>query len=139
MTPTMMTQQTAMEAMQAMPEPISLTSTAAEARDRMSDEDLSFLTVVSPETTKLLGVVLAGALERACEMNGHDPERCPLIQHLKADVDFCFAGEHVEEVLSTLDTPVPAAGRAARKARVRKSLPVIVVDEQKVPLGYLAR
>jgi CBS domain-containing protein len=139
MTPATMTKETAAEAMRPMPEPITLDSTAAVARERMREENLSFLPVVSPENDKLLGVVLRGTVERACEANGHDPETCPLAQHLKADIDFCFAEEQVEEVRSTLDEPVPDGGLAARKARVRKSLPVIVVDEQKVPLGYLMR
>jgi CBS domain-containing protein len=139
MTPTTMTEETAAEAMRPIPQPIPLDSTAAEARNRMREENLSFLAVVSPDNEKLLGVVLRGALERACESNGHDPETCPLVQHLKTDIDFCFAEESVEEVMSVEPDLKSGEGLQARKARVRRSLPVLVVDEAKVPVGFLVR
>jgi CBS domain-containing protein len=139
MTPSMMTEDTAAEAMQPLPATIRLDSTAAEARARMREEDLSFLVVVAPDTDKLLGVVLLGALERACEANGHDPESCHLVQHLKTDIDFCFVEERVAEAVGPEPDVASLETLAGRKARVRRSLPVVVVDEQKVPVGYLER
>lgn len=135
----MTTEETAAGVMQPLPTTISLDRTAAEARARMREEDLSFLAVVAPETDKLMGVVLLGALERACASNGHNPEDCPLVLHLKTDIDFCFAGDRVAEVVGQDEVPAPAETLAGRKARVRRALPVLVVDEQKIPVGYLER
>lgn len=138
MTPPITMEPSAADLMQPLPATIALGAKSATARAEMKKQDLSFLVVVAPDTEKLLGVVLRGALERACESNGHEPD-CPIAQHLKTGIDFCFIEERVAEAvggepdLSSMET------RAARKARLRRSLPVIVVDEQKVPVGYLAR
>lgn len=134
-----MTEMTAAEAMKPLSEPIRSDSTASAARQRMTHEDLSFLVVVSAETEEMLGVVLRGALERACEANGHDPASCPLSLHVKTDVDVCFAGDRTEEALARVHEPSPQGGAAARRARARRRLPVLVVSEQNVPLGYLER
>lgn len=139
MTPMMMSEETAAEVMRTIPKPATLESTAAEARLRMREEDLEFLPVVAPDSGKLLGVVLRGALERACEANGHDPETCHLVHHLKADIDFCFVQEPVREVLDEGGEDYEEEGISARRRRVRRSLPVIVVDAQKIPVGLLAR
>jgi CBS domain-containing protein len=138
MTP-VMTETSAAEAMKPIAEPIILNTTAASARARMIRENISFLVVVSPETREMLGVVLRGALERACEANGHDPVTCPILLHLKTEVDFCLATDGAEEAVRRFDEPVQAGPAAARKARARRSLPVLVVDERKVPVGYLER
>lgn len=138
MTPIMM-EKTAAEAMRPVVEPIELGSTTAAARDRMREENRAFLPVVAPGTGKLLGVVLRTAVERACESNGHDPETCPLVHHLKVDIDFCFTEDTVAEVLEGEADFGTTASAHARKARIRRSLPVIVVDERKVPVGVLVR
>jgi CBS domain-containing protein len=140
MTPQTMTEMTAAEAMTPIPELLGLGTTAAEARRRMATLDLPFMIVVAPATRKLLGAVLRTALERACVANGHDPEVCPIAQHLKADIDFCFAGETLDEVLHDPDGEMEgASARHQRRRRVRQSLPVVVVDEHKVPCGLLHR
>lgn len=136
----MLYEETAAEVMKPIPAPIPVNSTAAEARTRMEAEDLEFLTVVSPATGKLVGVVLRGALERACASNGHDPSTCILVEHLKKDVDFCFVRDAVNGVLSGGDDGVGMnAGSPLRKRRLRISLPVIVVDSREVPVGLLVR
>lgn len=139
MTPAMMMKRTAEEVMQPLPATIPLNSTAAEARERMREEDLPYLVVVAPETEKLLGMVLLNALERACESNGHDPAECPVVQHLKTDIDFCFVEEPIAEAIGREPDLASANTPAGRRTRVRRSLPVVVVDEQKVPVGFLER
>jgi hypothetical protein len=118
---------------------VALDQTAANARRQMEADDLSFLVVVSPDTDKLLGIVLRSALDLGCQSNGHVPEECPLTQHLKTDIDFCFESDPVEEVLADDLSGEFQAGLRDRKARLRWSLPVIVVDAQKVPVGLLER
>jgi hypothetical protein len=101
----------------------------------------SFLVVVAPVTGKLLGVVLRRTLERGCESRGHDPESCPLVRHLKTDIDFCMEDERVDEVFGSTPTTIspPGAGRPSPEMRRRNAIPVIVVDESKVPVGLLRR
>ena len=100
----------------------------------------SYLVVVAPVTGKLLGVVLRRNLERGCESQGHDPESCPLVRHLYTDIDFCLEGERLEEVFGEGPTAIGArGGRAAPEVRRRNAIPVIVVDEHKVPVGLLKR
>ncbi|MEX2572175.1 MAG: CBS domain-containing protein [Gemmatimonadota bacterium] len=139
MMPKMMTDETAAATMTPAPSPLRLDATTADARFRMREEDVTFLPVVARETDKLLGVVLRSALERACEANGHDPSECRVSLHLKADIDFCFVEDSLGEVLSVEPQLEPYDVRGARKARVRRSLPVIVVDQDKVPVGILER
>lgn len=130
---------TVAEVMKPLPEPISLASTAAVARRRMREDSLGFLPVVSPENGKLLGIILQSAVERACVANGHEAG-CPVSQHLKTDIDYCFLHVPVEEVLGTSsDSQQMDRGVRARRKRVRFSLPVIVVDAQQVPVGVLPR
>jgi CBS domain-containing protein len=124
---------TAAEVMRPMPEPLALESTVAEARERMGVESASFLTVVSPGTQKLLGIVTQDALEGGCASEGHEPATCPIIRHLDANADFCFEEEAAVEVLRTVDEWRPASHRGGME------LPVVVVNAQKVPVGYLAR
>jgi CBS domain-containing protein len=140
MTPRTMAAMTAAETMAPIPELLGLRTTAAEARRRMEALDLPFMIVVAPATRKLLGAVLRTALERACGTNGHDPEECPVARHLEADIDFCFAGETLDEVLHDPDDGMDGASALQqRRRRVRQSLPVVVVDEHKVPCGLLHR
>ncbi|MEX2570974.1 MAG: CBS domain-containing protein [Gemmatimonadota bacterium] len=134
-----MSKEAVADTMVAIPQPITFACTAAEARLRMREEDLEFLPVVDADNGKLLGMVLRGALERACEANGHDPETCHLVNHLKTDVDFCFVQEPVRGVLDVEEEAGEKEGLHASRRRVRQSLPVIVVDPQKVPVGLLVR
>lgn len=140
MSPEMMTEETVAEAMRPITGFITTRSKAAEALARMNETEEDFSIVVAPETDKLLGVALRTALERACASQGHTPEECPIAQHLKVDIDFCFEGEALEDVLSDRrmeDGYISALER--RRRRVRKALPIIVVDEKKVPVGLLYR
>lgn len=134
MTPQAMMEETAREAMQPMDRWIELEQTADAALNLMQEEDLEFLPVVTPDTHKFLGVVLRRALERGCVEMGHDTTECRLVNHLKADVDFCFEGEPLDAALST-----PEEEYDNQRTRRRLSLPVIVVDEQKVPIGMIER
>jgi CBS domain-containing protein len=125
---------TAAEAMRSLPDSLPLESTVAEARERMREEDVSFLAVVSPETQKLLGIVTRSVLERACASGGHDPATCPVVRHLEADAEFCFEEESAAEVLR------PEVGsRPVGDPRTGARTPVVVVNAQKVPIGYLER
>ncbi|MEX2571251.1 MAG: hypothetical protein WD737_08075 [Gemmatimonadota bacterium] len=127
--------------MEPIPARLSLHHSTATALELMGAVDFSFLIVVAPVTGKLLGVVLRRSLERGCEPRGHDPEACPLVRHLKTDMDFCFEGESLDEVFGTAATTISArpAGRASPEDRRRNAIPVIVVDEDKIPVGLLRR
>jgi CBS domain-containing protein len=127
--------------MQPLPARLALHHSVAAARELMWAVGYSFLVVVAPVTGKLLGVVLRRNLERGCESRGHDPESCPLVRHLETDVDFCLADEKVSEVFgeSALAISTRPAGRPAPEVRRRNALPLIVVDEDKVPIGLLKR
>lgn len=141
MSPTMMSEATVAEVMKPLPDPISLGSTAAVARQRMREDSSGFLPVVSPDNGKLLGIVLQSAVERACIANGHDAGECTVSQHLKTDIDFCFLHEPVDEVRgkSSDAEHMDERGVGARRQRARLSLPVIVVDAHKIPVGVLPR
>src|SRR5690606_2540907 len=127
--------------MEPLPARLALGHSVAAARELMWACGLSFMVVVAPVTGKLLGVVLRRTLERRCEARGHDPETCMLVRHVKTDVDFCLEDELVDEVFG--NTPTTIAPRseqgATPEARRRNALPVIVVDEYKVPVGLLRR
>jgi CBS domain-containing protein len=129
------------ERMSPLPARLALHHSVAAARELMWAAGFSFLVVVAPVTGKLLGVVLRRTLERGCEAKGHDPEVCPLVRHLKTDVDFCLAGEAVEEVFGRRPTAASPRrdGSTNPEARRRNAIPVVVVDEQKVPIGILRR
>lgn len=127
--------------MEPLPAWLSLQHSVAAARELMWAMGSSFMVVVAPVTGKLLGVVLRRSLERGCESRGHDPETCPLVRHLQTDIDFCLWGEPMEEVFG--ESPTSLASRsehgATPEARRRNAIPVIVVDEDKVPVGLLRR
>jgi CBS domain-containing protein len=130
--------------MEPLPARLALHHSVAAARELMWAWGFSFLVVVAPVTGKLLGVVLRRTLERSCDSRGHDPESCPLVRHLKTDIDFCMEGERVGEVFGTaptaIDTAPPAeTERLDGERRRRNAIPVIVVDEHKVPVGLLRR
>jgi len=132
------------EAMEPLPARLALHHSVAAARELMYSGGFSFLVVVAPSTGKLLGVVLRRTLERSCETRGHDPDSCPLVRHLKTDIDFCLEGERVDEVFGTAATSIdlrPYDDVDERNAdfRRRNAIPVIVVDEYKVPVGLLRR
>lgn len=140
MAPQTMTETTAGAAMQTIQDWITPGTKATDARRRMEELDVAFMVVVAEENDELLGVVLRGVLERGCEANGHAPRECPVTRHLKADVDVCFADDPVEEALEAGEADAQdMSALARRRRRVRRSLPVIVVDERRVPLGLLAR
>jgi CBS domain-containing protein len=129
------------EVMEPLPARLALHHSVAAARELMWMLGFSFLVVVAPVTGKLLGVVLRRTLERGCESRGHDAENCPLVRHLKTDIDFCHEAEPLAEIFG--DTAISVGrrgvGRAAPEVRRRTAIPVIVVDEDKVPVGLLRR
>jgi CBS domain-containing protein len=129
------------DVMDPLPARLALSHSVAAARELMYALDYSFLVVVAPVTGKFLGVVLRRTLERLCEQRGHDPESCPLVRHLKTDVDFCLETERVDEVFGGQATAIqpPGEGRPAPEVRRRNALPVVVVDDYKVPIGLLRR
>ena len=129
------------DVMDPLPARLALHHSVAAARELMYALDYSFLVVVAPVTGKFLGVVLRRTLERTCEQRGHDPESCPLVRHLKTDVDFCLETERVDEVFGARATAIqpPGSGRPAPEVRRRNALPVVVVDDFKVPVGLFRR
>jgi CBS domain-containing protein len=129
------------DVMHPLPARLALHHSVAAARELMWAVGYSFLVVVAPVTGKLLGVVLRRELERGCESRGHDPESCPLVRHLNTDVDFCLAGEPVDEVFGTSAVTISpkSSGRPSPETRRRNAIPVVVVDEDKVPVGILKR
>lgn len=130
----------AYEVMDPLPARLALHHSVAAARELMWAMDYSFLVVVAPVTGKLLGVVMRRRLERGCEPRGHDPENCPLVRHIQTDIDFCMADERVAEVFGDSPTAIgPRSGRPSPEMRRRNAIPVIVVDEDKVPIGLLKR
>ncbi len=129
------------DVMSPLPARLALHHSVAAARELMWAAGFSFLVVVAPTTGKLLGIVLRRNLERGCESRGHDPETCPLVRHVETDVDFCLEWETLDEVFGTAPTtlaPPPARART-REERRRQAIPVIVVDENKIPVGLLSR
>lgn len=127
------------DVMQPLPARLTLRHSVAAARELMEVLEYSFLVVVAPATGKLLGVVLRRSLER-CEARGHDPESCMLVQHVKTDIDFCLETETLDEVFGkTPATIAPPGGRGSPNIRRRNALPVVVVDEYKIPVGLLRR
>jgi hypothetical protein len=132
------------EVMDTLPARLALHHSVAAARELMWAWGFSYLVVVAPVTGKLLGVVLRRALDRGCESRGHDPESCPLVRHLETDIDFCMEGERVDEVFGAAATSIDptradAGPRPDAARRRRNAIPVIVVDERKVPVGLLRR
>ena len=114
--------------MDPLPARLALHHSVAAARELMFALDYRFLVVVAPVTGKFLGVVLRRTLERMCEQRGHDP-------------DFCLETERVDEVFGGQATAIqpPGEGRPAPEVRRRNALPVVVVDDYKVPIGLLRR
>lgn len=131
----------AADVMGPLPARLALHHSVAAARELMDAAGYSFLIVVAPSTGKLLGVVLRRSLERGCEPRGHDPESCPLVRHLKTDIDFCHEDEPVDEVFGPRATSLSPrlSGRPAPETRRRNAIPVVVVDEYKIPIGLLPR
>ncbi len=132
---------TAGDLMDPLPARLALHHSVAAARELMWAAGVSFLVVVAPATGKLLGVVLRRNLEKGCESRGHDPEGCPLVRHLSTDFDFCHEGELMTEIFGEAATSLAARGegRPPPEVRRRNAIPVIVVDEWKVPVGLLRR
>lgn len=100
---------------------VELQDRTGRALDIMNADELSFLPVVAEDTGKLLGVVLRKGIERGCWGMGHDPDRCPVQNHLKTGIRFCFEDEQLD----------PGMVEVA----VRE--PVVVVDRHLRPLGIL--
>lgn len=94
---------------------------ASAALTAMTETDSGFVTVVAADTGELLGIVLRRALEFGCDRMGHDMSRCPLSNHLKLDVQCCGS-----------DEPLPEA-----RSNGRRASPLIVVDAQRVPVGFI--
>jgi CBS domain-containing protein len=139
MSPTVL-QTMAKEIMRPLPPNVTPQTLASEALDTMRRESSAFLPVVAPGSERFLGVVLRRALERGCVAMGHRAAECLVLNHVKADVDFCFQDDVADEVLNygVEDVGFSADPRSA-KARADLRLPVIVVDEQKVPIGMIER
>lgn len=91
------------------------------ALDIIRREDLHYLPVVAEDTGKLVGVVMRKGLERGCWGMGHDPDRCPIQNHLKTDVEFWFEDDPLDEA-------------ALEKA---KREPIVVVDRDLKPLAIV--
>ena len=129
------------DVMTPLPARLALHHSVAAARELMFAAGFSFLVVVAPTTGKLLGIVLRRALEKGCELRGHDPEACPLVRHVETDIDFCLEGEYLAEVFGSSATSIDAGidGLRSGEARRRRATPVIVVDDNKVPVGLLSR
>jgi CBS domain-containing protein len=129
------------DVMDPLPARLALSHSVAAALELMWALDYSVLVVVAPVTGKLLGVVLRRTLERGCEPRGHDTESCPLVRHLKTDIDFCLEDERLDDVFGASPTEIspPGEGRPTPELRRRNALPVIVVDDFKVPIGLLKR
>ncbi|MDR0787373.1 MAG: hypothetical protein LBG44_05850 [Gemmatimonadota bacterium] len=126
--------------MEPLPARLALHHSVAAARELMWAAGMSYLIVVAPVTGKLLGVVLRRILEKGCESRGHDPEQCPLVRHLSTDFDFVFEGELIREIFGDAPTTLAAPGEGRTpELRRRNAIPVIVVDEWKVPIGLLRR
>jgi CBS domain-containing protein len=129
------------DVMEPLPARLALHHSVAAARELMWAAGLSYLVVVAPVTGKLLGIALRRVLEKGCESRGHDPEACPLVRHLSTDFDFVFEGEPLDEIFG--DAPItlakPEEGRPSPETRRRNAIPVIVVDEWKMPIGLLKR
>lgn len=132
---------TAGEVMDPLPARLALHHSVAAARELMWAAGVSYLVVVAPATGKLLGVVLRRNLEKGCESRGHDPEECPLVRHLSTDFDFAVESEALTEIFGEAPTTLatPGEGRPSPEVRRRNAIPVIVVDEWKVPVGLLPR
>jgi CBS domain-containing protein len=140
MSPTMLEIMTAREIMQPLPCAVTPQTLAAEALEVMRREDVHFLPVVAADSERFLGVVLRRALELGCAEIGHRASECAVVSHLKADVDFCLHSEPADEVVQdTSAAEEHAAGRHNSRTRTRLRLPVIVVDENKVPVGMIER
>lgn len=129
------------DVMEPLPARLALSHSVAAARELMWLAEYSFLVVVAPVTGKLLGVVMRRALEKGCERRGHDAETCPLVRHVETDIDFCMEDERVDEVFGNSPTAIGprSRDRSTPEVRRRNALPVIVVDEDKVPVGLLRR
>jgi CBS domain-containing protein len=129
------------DVMDPLPARLALHHSVSAAKELMSAAGYSFLVVVAPVTGKFLGVVMRRALERGCEPRGHDPESCPLVRHVETDVDFCLEFEPVDEVFGAAATSLAQGpdGKPSPEFRRRNALPVVVVDEFKVPIGLLRR
>jgi CBS-domain-containing membrane protein len=140
MSPTLLEIMTAREIMQPLPFAVTPQTLAAAALEVMRREDVQFLPVVAADSERFLGVVLRRALELGCANIGHWESECAVVSHLKVDVDFCLQSELVDEVLQDTSTAEEhAAGRHNSRIRTRLRLPVIVVDENKVPVGMIER
>jgi CBS domain-containing protein len=140
MSPTILELMTAREIMQPLPCAVTPRTLAAEALEVMRREDAHILPVVAADSERFLGVVLRRALELGCANVGHREAECAVVSHLKADVDFCLHSEQADEVLQDTSTADEhAEGRLNSRTRTRLRLPVIVVDENKVPVGMIER
>jgi hypothetical protein len=115
--------------MKRLPAALPAFASAASARRRLRDESLGFLLVVAPGTGRLLGAVDGEALgpRPCCERLGR---ACTVVQHLAADVHFCFPDESAAEVAET-EAELASRGKVPRRRRI----PLLVVDEGLRPLG----
>jgi hypothetical protein len=130
----------AKEVMQPLPPSVSLDRSADEALQVIQRENTEFLPVVAPDTGDFVGIVLRRALERGCEPMGHTPATCPLVTHLKTEVDVCLEDDAMEPLQSGAGEPgeIRAASREGR-IRQRQRLPTVVVDQQNRPVGMIGR
>lgn len=103
------------------PEVVEITDVTQSALEIIHREELPYLPVVAEGTDKLVGVVMRKGLELGCRGMRHDPESCPVSNHLKIGVEFWFD-----------DDPLDAG--IVEKA---KKEPVVVVDRDLKPLGIV--
>ena len=110
--------------------PVPVNLTPAEARRLMLRSGLRFLTVVAGDPSRLVGVVTQASLQRAdcCE---NAAGGCWLAAHLARGGGFCFATED----MATLRRG--DAEEARESPEWKRSLPLIVVDRELKPVGFL--
>jgi hypothetical protein len=101
------------------------------ARVRLAREGLSFLLVVVGPSGRVAGVVTPESVRPGpcCVRRAGS---CSVVHHLDPDAAYCFAEEPLAEVLLT-EAEIAGERRPPRD----RSAPLLVVDRELRPLGYL--
>lgn len=126
--------------MQPIPAMLTLEHSVMAACEIMDALDMSFLVIGAPATGRLLGIVVRDALDLSCREEGHDPDDCRLVNHLETDIDFCLESEPIDEVFGDSPASIRSSDAGASGDQsIVAGLPVVVVDEYKLPVGLLSR
>lgn len=99
---------------------VRIDQSSGDALRAMDGEGLDFIPVVDDEG-RLAGVALRAGIENGCWGMGHDPERCRVRNHLKADVATCAADDD-------------SSGYTWSRALTE---PVVVLGEGSIPVGVI--